>query len=149
MVEPAVRVLHDLARAQVSLSRVSYLALDEADRMLDMGFEPQIRRIVEQEDMPRTGERQTLLFSATFPKEIQVWARRAVAPPACMSLHAPPACGGLEQPRAGWHAGRYAHACFIGEALRACPSMQRHGDRGDGRSGAGRQAPWDGWWTAL
>ena len=57
---------------QVSLSRVSYLALDEADRMLDMGFEPQIRRIVEQEDMPRTGERQTLLFSATFPKEIQV-----------------------------------------------------------------------------
>ena len=61
-----------LLRAQVSLSRVAYLALDEADRMLDMGFEPQIRRIVEQEDMPRTGERQTLLFSATFPKEIQV-----------------------------------------------------------------------------
>ena len=58
--------------AQVSLSRVAYLALDEADRMLDMGFEPQIRRIVEQEDMPRSGERQTLLFSATFPKEIQV-----------------------------------------------------------------------------
>jgi ATP-dependent RNA helicase DDX3X len=39
--------------------------------MLDMGFEPQIRRIVEGEDMPRTGERQTLMFSATFPKEIQ------------------------------------------------------------------------------
>jgi ATP-dependent RNA helicase DDX3X len=37
--------------------------------MLDMGFEPQIRRIVEQEDMPR--ERQTLMFSATFPDEIQ------------------------------------------------------------------------------
>lgn len=64
-------------RAQVSLSRVAYLALDEADRMLDMGFEPQIRRIVEQEDMPRTGERQTLLFSATFPKEIQVRGRAA------------------------------------------------------------------------
>jgi ATP-dependent RNA helicase DDX3X len=48
-----------------------YLALDEADRMLDMGFEPQIRRIVEGEDMPQTGQRQTLLFSATFPKEIQ------------------------------------------------------------------------------
>jgi hypothetical protein len=43
----------------------------QADRMLDMGFEPQIRRIVEQEDMPPTGQRQTLLFSATFPKEIQ------------------------------------------------------------------------------
>ena len=60
-----------IERARVSLSRTQYLALDEADRMLDMGFEPQIRRIVEQEDMPRTGQRQTLLFSATFPKEIQ------------------------------------------------------------------------------
>lgn len=40
--------------------------------MLDMGFEPQIRRIVEKDKMPPTGERQTLMFSATFPKEIQV-----------------------------------------------------------------------------
>ena len=61
-----------LERARVSLSQVRYLALDEADRMLDMGFEPQIRRIVEQMDMPRAGERQTMLFSATFPREIQV-----------------------------------------------------------------------------
>ena len=40
--------------------------------MLDMGFEPQIRRIVEQDNMMPTGQRQTLMFSATFPKEIQV-----------------------------------------------------------------------------
>jgi ATP-dependent RNA helicase DDX3X len=50
---------------------VRYLTLDEADRMLDMGFEPQIRRIVDGEDMPPTGSRQTTMFSATFPKEIQ------------------------------------------------------------------------------
>lgn len=39
--------------------------------MLDMGFEPQIRRIVEEDNMPTVGQRQTLMFSATFPKEIQ------------------------------------------------------------------------------
>ena len=55
-------------RAKISLSRTVYLALDEADRMLDMGFEPQIRQLVEQRDMPPVGERQTMLFSATFPK---------------------------------------------------------------------------------
>merc|ERR1719230_1203928 len=42
--------------------------------MLDMGFEPQIRRIVEQEDMRSTGERQTFMFSATFPNDIQCLA---------------------------------------------------------------------------
>ena len=60
-----------IERARVSLSCIRYLALDEADRMLDMGFEPQIRRIVEGEDMPPAGHRQTMLFSATFPREIQ------------------------------------------------------------------------------
>ena len=43
--------------------------------MLDMGFEPQIRRIVEQDNMPPAGVRQTFMFSATFPKEIQILAR--------------------------------------------------------------------------
>jgi len=43
--------------------------------MLDMGFEPQIRQIVEKADMPPTSGRQTMLFSATFPKEIQILAK--------------------------------------------------------------------------
>eukprot|EP00303_Exanthemachrysis_gayraliae_P007370 CAMPEP_0206002428 /NCGR_PEP_ID=MMETSP1464-20131121/2726_1 /ASSEMBLY_ACC=CAM_ASM_001124 /TAXON_ID=119497 /ORGANISM="Exanthemachrysis gayraliae, Strain RCC1523" /LENGTH=550 /DNA_ID=CAMNT_0053375767 /DNA_START=57 /DNA_END=1705 /DNA_ORIENTATION=+ len=63
------RLVDLLERGRIGLSSVRILALDEADRMLDMGFEPQIRRIVEQEDMPR--ERQTLMFSATFPPPIQ------------------------------------------------------------------------------
>ncbi|KAH7430657.1 hypothetical protein KP509_08G007800 [Ceratopteris richardii] len=71
MVATPGRLSDLLERARVSLSQVRYLALDEADRMLDMGFEPQIRKIVEQMDMPRAGERQTMLFSATFPREIQ------------------------------------------------------------------------------
>lgn len=66
------RLVDLLERARVSLQMIRYLTLDEADRMLDMGFEPQIRKIVEQMDMPPSGERQTMLFSATFPKEIQV-----------------------------------------------------------------------------
>jgi ATP-dependent RNA helicase DDX3X len=65
------RLVDLLERAKVTLSQVRYLILDEADRMLDMGFEPQVRRIVEQEDMPDMDYRQTLMFSATFPKEIQ------------------------------------------------------------------------------
>ncbi|KAL6627343.1 hypothetical protein ACP70R_031069 [Stipagrostis hirtigluma subsp. patula] len=52
---------------RVSLRQVSYLVLDEADRMLDMGFEPQIRKIVKQVP-PR---RQTLMFTATWPKEVR------------------------------------------------------------------------------
>ncbi|CAI4852157.1 AIF_collapsed_G0056670.mRNA.1.CDS.1 [Saccharomyces cerevisiae] len=64
-----------LERGKVSLANIKYLVLDEADRMLDMGFEPQIRHIVEECDMPSVENRQTLMFSATFPVDIQHLAR--------------------------------------------------------------------------
>ena len=61
------RLVDLIERGRISLCNIKYLVLDEADRMLDMGFEPQIRRIVEGEDMPGVQNRQTLMFSATFP----------------------------------------------------------------------------------
>jgi len=69
------RLVDLIERGRISLANVRYLVLDEADRMLDMGFEPQIRRIVQEEDMPGVHERQTLMFSATFPRDIQMLAK--------------------------------------------------------------------------
>ncbi|KAI0299157.1 ATP-dependent RNA helicase ded-1 [Russula brevipes] len=69
------RLVDLIERGRISLANIRYLVLDEADRMLDMGFEPQIRRIVQEEDMPGVHERQTLMFSATFPRDIQMLAK--------------------------------------------------------------------------
>ena len=69
------RLVDLIERGRISLANIQYLVLDEADRMLDMGFEPQIRRIVQGEDMPGTSARQTLMFSATFPRDIQILAK--------------------------------------------------------------------------
>ncbi|CAI8497846.1 DEAD-box ATP-dependent RNA helicase [Hanseniaspora opuntiae] len=65
------RLIDMIERGVVKLDNIKYLVLDEADRMLDMGFEPQIRKIVDESGMPDTFNRQTLMFSATFPTEIQ------------------------------------------------------------------------------
>ena len=69
------RLLDQMQRGMVKLNQIEILVLDEADRMLDMGFLPDVRRIVEH--CPRT--RQTMLFSATIPPEIEQlckWAMR-------------------------------------------------------------------------
>uniref|UniRef100_A0AAY4B3J0 Probable ATP-dependent RNA helicase DDX46 n=1 Tax=Denticeps clupeoides TaxID=299321 RepID=A0AAY4B3J0_9TELE len=60
-----------------NLRRVTYVVLDEADRMFDMGFEPQVMRIV---DNIRP-DRQTVMFSATFPRAMEALARRILAKP--------------------------------------------------------------------
>ena len=54
---------------------MKYLILDEADRMLDMGFLPDMVKLVNGMGMPPNTERQTLMFSATFPEEVQKLAR--------------------------------------------------------------------------
>nr|VZI01241.1 unnamed protein product [Spirometra erinaceieuropaei] len=65
------RLIDFLKGNATNLRRCTYLVLDEADRMLDMGFEPQIRKIVEQV----RPDRQTVMWSATWPKEVQALAR--------------------------------------------------------------------------
>ena len=54
---------------------IRFVVLDEADRMLDLGFDQQIEQIMDDTDMPKTAERQTLMFSATFPAMIQTLAK--------------------------------------------------------------------------
>ncbi|KAJ0001035.1 hypothetical protein NQD34_006055 [Periophthalmus magnuspinnatus] len=61
------RLIDFLESGKTNLRRCTYLVLDEADRMLDMGFEPQIRKIVDQ----IRPDRQTLMWSATWPKEVR------------------------------------------------------------------------------
>ncbi|XP_037621562.1 probable ATP-dependent RNA helicase DDX17 isoform X1 [Sebastes umbrosus] len=61
------RLIDFLESGKTNLRRCTYLVLDEADRMLDMGFEPQIRKIVEQ----IRPDRQTLMWSATWPKDVR------------------------------------------------------------------------------
>ncbi|KAH1027968.1 hypothetical protein HUJ05_001382 [Dendroctonus ponderosae] len=61
------RLIDFLERGTTNLERCTYLVLDEADRMLDMGFEPQIRKVLSQ----IRPDRQTLMWSATWPKEVK------------------------------------------------------------------------------
>src|SRR5918911_140872 len=76
------RLLDHLERQNVVFDDLEVLVLDEADRMLDMGFAPQINRIVAQ--VPRY--RQTLLFSATMPPEVEALARKYLRRPTVVQV---------------------------------------------------------------
>ena len=71
------RLLDHMERGRIDLSRLQMLVLDEADRMLDMGFLPDVERICEQ----LTAERQTLLFSATLDGDIARVAKQILKNP--------------------------------------------------------------------
>ncbi|XP_019197538.1 PREDICTED: DEAD-box ATP-dependent RNA helicase 24 [Ipomoea nil] len=71
------RLIDMLRMKAVTMTRATYLVLDEADRMFDLGFEPQIRSIVGQ----IRPDRQTLLFSATMPRKVEKLAREILSDP--------------------------------------------------------------------
>ncbi len=71
------RLLDHIGRKNLSLKNIEFLVLDETDRMLDMGFLPDVRKIVDK--CPR--ERQTMLFSATMPPQIQTLANWVLRDP--------------------------------------------------------------------
>jgi ATP-dependent RNA helicase RhlE len=76
------RLLDHLEKQNVVLDEVEVLVLDEADRMLDMGFAPQLNRIVAQ----MHSYRQTLLFSATMPPEVEALARKYLRRPVVVQV---------------------------------------------------------------
>ncbi|KAK2158390.1 hypothetical protein LSH36_171g03038 [Paralvinella palmiformis] len=76
------RLMDMLDKKMVNLDICRYLCLDEADRMIDMGFEEDVRTIFSY----FKGQRQTLLFSATMPKKIQNFARSALVKPVTVNV---------------------------------------------------------------
>ncbi|KAI8420007.1 hypothetical protein MSG28_008605 [Choristoneura fumiferana] len=69
--------LHDFVdRNRVSFDSIRFVVLDEADRMLDMGFMPSVEKMMQHATMVAVDQRQTLMFSATFPEDIQHLAGR-------------------------------------------------------------------------
>ena len=76
------RLIDLMGAGHVTLSKIEYAVLDEADRMLDMGFLPQIRRVIAQ--LPN--QRQTLLFSATLSKEIEKVAGEVLISPKVVEI---------------------------------------------------------------
>jgi ATP-dependent RNA helicase DeaD len=85
------RILDHLQRGTLKLESVEYVVLDEADRMLDMGFLPDVERILRR--TPR--QRQTALFSATMPTVIRILSRRYMHQPAV--VHVQPQSATVEE----------------------------------------------------
>jgi ATP-dependent RNA helicase RhlE len=76
------RLIDHLEKENVHFGQIEVLVLDEADRMLDMGFAPQIQKIIAQVDKYR----QTLLFSATMPPEVEALARKYLRKPVVLQV---------------------------------------------------------------
>lgn len=87
------RIEDHLYRGRLTLDKVSCLVLDEADRMLEMGFQETLEKIVKQ--IPK--QRQTLLFSATYPIEIQAIARRIMNQPELIKVESTHDDSSIEQ----------------------------------------------------
>ena len=87
------RLLDQMNVLNLDFSELNYFVLDEADRMLDMGFLPDVSKIVEQ--IP--AERQTLLFSATMPKEIQEVVDKIMKSPKRVEIEASKPADNVEQ----------------------------------------------------
>lgn len=103
------RLLAHLSMGYVDLSKVSFFILDEADRMLDMGFFDDIMQIVGH--LPK--ERQTLLFSATMPPRIQQMASQILKDPAVIKLAVSKPAEKIKQ---------YAYVCYEPQKL---PLLQK------------------------
>ena len=98
------RLISHLTNSRVDLSHVDYLILDEADRMLDMGFYDDIMQIVSY--MPKS--RQTLMFSATLPPKIRQMAKQILNDPAEVNI-------AISKPNEAIEQGAYI--CYEGQKL--------------------------------
>ncbi len=87
------RIVDHLARETLSLDALNTLVLDEADRMLDMGFADEVARVIER----CPPQRQTLLFSATYPPGVTKLARRFLREPRQVTLDERPAAAQIRQ----------------------------------------------------
>jgi ATP-dependent RNA helicase RhlE len=76
------RLLDLIQQRHAKMNRIEILVLDEADRMFDMGFLPDVRRVIKA--VP--AERQTMLFSATFPSEVELLASQSLTEPQRISM---------------------------------------------------------------